>query len=72
MKILWPVMAVWVRLPLVLQFLKLSFMTAKELAEKLLEYPEYTVYAECAGRDVPLHNDDITVNDFIGIIYLGY
>ena len=47
-------------------------MTAKELAEKLLEYPEYTVYVDCAGRDIPLHSDDITVNDFIGIIYLGY
>ena len=47
-------------------------MTAKELAEKLLEYPEHTVYVDCAGRDVPLHSDDITVNDYIGIIYLGY
>ena len=47
-------------------------MTAKELAEKLLEHPEYNIYVSCNGKDTPLHNAEITVNDFIGIIYLGY
>ena len=47
-------------------------MKAKELAEKLLEHPEYTVYVDCNGKDTPLHDAEITVNDFIEIIYLGY
>lgn len=47
-------------------------MKAKELAEKLLEHPEYNIYVDCNGRDIPLHDAEITVNDFIEIIYLGY
>ena len=47
-------------------------MKAKELAKKLLEHPEYNIYVDCKGRDLPLHDIEIIVNDFVETIYLGY